>query len=345
MRDKIYRILQKHLHRFGIYTQYYPSENAIHYHLKSKPIIIQNYELNKISNTIRASKNHAFYNSLLKRFVPLWSAKINEASFVLGGGGGESSLNCFRKVKIENIDYFEKIYFSPHDDLKRINWFDQNAYQIICKYGIVAPKLYQKYEGEAFVIVYSKFLDLNKLDDSEMEENFISLAKKLYHASLDEGFIKLDSNIPHCITDFRNHFEYKNKIVEADHRLSSYGISAQRVEKEVISSKLVLTHGDIQEKNAFKGFVLIDWDTFGLYPIGFDLAFLCSRLLASEKMKDVSSDWLVKNFRNDITSENWEDFERNFNYFLYIFLSRHFKQDYYKQLEIRLIEKLKQYDS
>src|SRR5690554_6717645 len=98
MRNKIYKILQKFLHRFGIYTQYYPSDRAIHYHLKSKPIIIQNYELNKVCKTIKASKDHKFYNSLLKRFVPIWNVEIKEATFLLGGGGGESSLNCFRKI-------------------------------------------------------------------------------------------------------------------------------------------------------------------------------------------------------------------------------------------------------
>ena len=160
MRNKTYKILQKYLHRVGIYTQYYPSDKAIHYHLKSKPIIIQNYELNKVCKTIKASKNHKFYNSLLKRFVPLWSVEISEASFHLGGGGGESSLNCFRRVKINDSIYFEKVYFKDNEDLKKVKWFHQNVAQFLNSYGVVVPPLCFMDEGKAFVIVYFEYLNL-----------------------------------------------------------------------------------------------------------------------------------------------------------------------------------------
>lgn len=345
MRNRLYRILQKNLYRFGIYTQYYPSDKAIHYHLKSKSIIIQNYELNKVCSSLRSAKDHLAYNSLLKKFVPLWNAEIKETTFVLGAGGGESSLNFFRKVKINDTYYFEKVYYSLHDDLKRIKWFSQNAYNIIDRFGVVAPRLHRMYEGEAFVIVYFEFLNLEKLDNLEIEVSFINLSKKLYKASLDEAFIGLKNNVPDYIKDFRNHFEYKNKIAQAEQRLLSHRISIKRMEDEIFHSKIILTHGDIQDKNGFKDCILIDWDTFGLYPIGFDLAFSCFHLLLTKRVKSISPDWLNKNFKMDINTEDWDDLKRNYNYFLFVFLATYFKKDDYKEIELSLLENLRPYGS
>lgn len=339
MRYKIYKTLQKHLHRFGIYTQYYQSERAIHYHLKSKPIIIQNYELNKVCQSIKASKNHQFYNALLKRFVPLWDVEIKQASFHLGGGGGVGSLNCYRRVNMNDSIYFEKVYFKEHKDLQRIKWFKQYVAQHLISYKMVVPELHCMYEGEAFVIIYFDFLNLKKLENSEMEFNFISLAKQLYQASLKFEMPK--SDIPKIILDFKTHFEYKNKIEQAEFRLSNHGISIQEMETNIICSKLILTHGDIQEKNCFQNHMVIDWDTFGLYPIGFDVAFLIFRLIETGKIKNIPSDWLETNFKKDIELVHWNDFERCFNYFLYIFLSTYFKNGHYADLEEKLIEELR----
>lgn len=342
MRNRIYKILQKFLHKFGIYTQFYPSAKAIHYHLKSKPIIIQNYELNKVCKTIRSANDLEFYSRLLKSFVPEWTVEIIEPSFVLGGGGGDSSLDCFRKVKIGDSYYFEKVYYSQHDDLKRIIWFHEKVSDLLNNYGIVAPKFHNLCEGEAFVIVYHQFLNLKKFNSSAIESNFITLAKKIYRASADERFIQMKNNAPDYITNFRAHFEYRNKISQAKHRLTSHNISTEIIENDISSSKHVLTHGDIQEKNAFQGLMLIDWDTFGLYPMGFDVAFTCYHLLISEKIQNLSSTWLGDNFKNDINPEDWRDFKKNFSYFLFVFLASHFRKDLYKELELGLVENIRE---
>lgn len=97
------------------------SDRAIHYHLKSKPIIIQNYELNKVCQSIKASKNHQFYNSLLKRFVPLWNIEIKQGLFHLGGGGGIGSLNCFRRVNIHGSICFERFTLKNTWIFKELN--------------------------------------------------------------------------------------------------------------------------------------------------------------------------------------------------------------------------------
>lgn len=337
MRYIVYKTLQKFFHQFGIYTQYYPSDRAIHYHLKSKPIIIQNYELNKVCQTIKASRNHRFYSALLKRFVPLWNIEIKEAWFLLGGGGGQASLNCFRRVIINNTIHFEKVYFREHEGLERIKWFNQHVAQLLNnKVGV--PQLHFMYEGKAFVIVYFEYLNLKKIENSELELNFISLAKRLYQASLEFEIPK--TGIPAYITNFKTHFEYRNKIEQAELSLSNHGFLIHKIEKEIFSSKLILTHGDIQEKNAFKNHILIDWDTFGLYPIGFEVAFSIFRLLETAKIKTIPSDWLDKNFKKNVEPKHWRDFVRNFNYFLYIFLAIHFKNEQYLDLEKRLIDGL-----
>ncbi|QAA81359.1 hypothetical protein EI546_06290 [Aequorivita sp. H23M31] len=341
MKSKFYKILQKHLHKFGIYIQYYPSDKAIHYHLKSKPVNIQNYELNKLSKTIRSAGNHSFYNSLLKRFVPSWDVALENASFVVGGGGGESSLNAFRKVKIGGTFFFEKIYFSEHEDLKRIRWFYQHASALLTESGLVVPKVRAMYEGDAFVIVYFNFLDLKSLEDFEMQSAFFKVSELMYRASMDTVFTAKGNELPEYLTNFKNHFEYKNKISRGKLRLGDIRISQVQIEKNVSSSKLIFTHGDIQEKNVFKNQINIDWDTFGLYPIGFDFAFSCYQLLKDEKISPKSVDGIIEDCKMGIDKNYWIEFERNFVYFLFIFLGNYFKKEDYKELELGLIQKMR----
>ena len=344
MKKKFYKILQKQLQKFGVYTQYYASDRAIHYHLKSKPIVIQNYELNKVSKSIQVANNHSFYQSLLRKFVPDWDIKIEAAQFIFGAGMGASSLDCYRRVNINGNSYFEKVYFSEHDDLKRIKWFHLNAYNSISRFGITAPALHNLFEGKAFVITYFQFLDLLPLVHSEVEENFISISKKLYLASLEEHSIKDGNDIPEYVKSFQSHFEYKNKLAEAKHKLTGHGVDFQEFEKAVKASKLIFTHGDIQEKNAFKNSMIIDFDTFGIYPIGFDVAFCCFRLLITDKIQNLVPEWLENNFKKDIKVDDWEQFDRNFTFFLFVFLATYFKRESYTYLEERLAEKIKYYN-
>ncbi|AFL81709.1 phosphotransferase family protein [Aequorivita sublithincola DSM 14238] len=343
MKVRFYRILQKQLHRFGIYTIYYPSAKSIHYHLKSKQIIVQNYGLGKLSSSIKASNNHSYYDSLLQKFVPSWKLDISRAFFITESGGGESSLNTFRKVRVDSHWLFEKVYFNSCNDVKRIKWLDKHLSIRLLEFGIKLPELHWTFEGEAFTIAYFDFFDLHNLTSFEVENDLLEIVKRLYQVSEGTTLIKNKYADIEYLNDFINHFEYKNSIKTAENRFLKHGILIKEFEQKAKKSKFIITHGDLHEKNVYKGFVVIDWDNVGLYPIGFEVAFIYYRLLNSGRINNFSPEWLENKFKNTIQVNDWLDFERNFFYFLFIFYSKSYKIDQYQTIEGILIKKLKSY--
>ncbi len=302
--------------------------------------------MGRLCSSIKASDNHEFYNSLLQKFVPSWKLDILEAVFIPESGGGESSLNSFRKVKIDGNWYFEKVYFNSCDDVKKVIWFNHNLRDRLMEFGINTPKLYSNFAGESFTIVYFDFLDLIRIQNAiELENSLIEIVKKLYQISAGKSFIQTKNLGIEKFKNFRDHLEYKKNIDGASKRILKDDILTEDFETKAGESKLIISHGDLHEKNIYKDFVLIDWDNFGYYPIGFDPAFLSFRLLTSGRVNDYSSGWLENNFKEIIGDKDWADFERNFYYFFFVFTAKYFGNEQFMSTYSHVIEKLKFYNN
>src|SRR5690554_5676665 len=248
------KILIRTLQPFGFYITYYASADRVYESLRQYPNLIQEYELKRIFDTITIAGNHKFYNELISKFIPSWNLSIQESTFI-GFGAGESSLSSFRKVKLSNKNLHEKIYFSSHQDLKRIGWFHKNVSHLVQSYGIALPSVYEIYSGDAITVVYSDYVDLKQLDTISKEENLVRFTLRLYELSLTEEFKSIINNASPSITDFKSHFEYKRNREVAKNLLGEHGISLESLEEQVSKTRYVLTHGDIQETNAFQNHV------------------------------------------------------------------------------------------
>ena len=272
------KILIRVLQPFGFYITYYASANRVYDSLCKLPTIIQEFELKQIFDNVGIIKNHKFYNDLLANFTTNWNLEIQQAKFI-GFGAGDSSLSTFRKVKVGDKNLHEKIYFSSHQDLKRISWFYQNVTHLVKSSGIVLPNIYEINSGDAITALYSEYVELKKLDNISKEKSLLQFSKQLYQLSLTEEFEIINRKSSNVIKDFKGHFEYKRNRPVAIDVLRDNGISLETIEQNIMQSRYVLTHGDIQDTNAFENNVLIDWDSVGIFPAGLDPAFLLFYLM------------------------------------------------------------------
>jgi hypothetical protein len=343
MKSFIKNTVRKILQRAGIYIQYFPTSSHIYDSLKDKPAQIREHELNRIAVALRIAENHKQYEELLKAFVPDWQPEIKKTEFV-GRGIGDSSLNAYRKVSIEDKLYFEKVYFNSHQHLQTVRWFENHIYDMI-KDEITAPLIRKILHGELITIVYYDYFNLIKMREETIEECLIQFSKALYGISCENSAALKRLEPPDSVQGFRNHpaYQCRKKDYAARARLLKRGIDLKTLEKLIDQSPSILTHGDINKKNAFANGILIDWDSFGIFPIGLDPAFIYYCLLINGHRKDNSLTWLKTHYSDVIPKAGWRDFERNFTYFLYVFSLNLFDKGQLKSLEQQLIKALKVY--
>jgi hypothetical protein len=338
------KILIRVLQPFGLYITYYASAGRIYTSLSKQPVMVQEYELNRIFDTIGIAKNHKFYNDLLANFTSNWKLDIQDAKFI-GFGAGASSLSTFRKVKVNKKLLHEKIYFSSHDDVKRISWFYENVFNLVQKSGIALPNVHKIYSGEVLTPIYTEFVELIELDNTKKEDSLFQFSKQLYQLSLTDTFQVISDKAPKHIKDFKNHFEYKKNRSIAKDILNKNGISLEAIELNVIQSRYVLTHGDIQDTNAFQNNLLLDWDSVGVFPAGFDPAFLLFYLILKDEKEEEFNipNWIDLHYKKSIKENEWKSFQISVLYFLFVFLQTRIRKEKLEFLNRELIQQLKKY--
>lgn len=283
---------------------------------------IQNHTLKLLQ--LKAEKE---YNQFLKICIPSWDINIAKSQFLQqkGYGIGVSSLPAFRKIKTKNELWFEKVYFSDHPDLQRNIFFYNHIYPLL-KEKLQIPKLQKLISGEWLSIVYFDFLKLQKIEKTEeLIQEMIAVSLILYQKSKKYQEEISQLSFPAFIQDFTTHFEYQKNKKLAEKELLKYNISFDEIEEEINQSFKVLTHGDIFHTNIFQNKTLIDWDNFGIYPIGFDVAALYYRLLWRNQVDKDFEKWLINNYKNKIDSIHWKVFKRNSFFFLFVFTQKLFK--------------------
>jgi thiamine kinase-like enzyme len=345
MKRFIKNIIIKILQKTGIYVQYFPTSKQIYDFLKGKPLQIRKYELNRIVATQKLADNHKQYEKLLKAFIPDWQIEIKEAQFT-GNGFSPSNLNTYRKVTTGDKLYFEKVYFNDHRSLQAVQWFQKYIYDLI-KDEIKAPSIQKIFRGELLTIVYYDYISIAELGEETEERSLIQFSIILYNISCAYESYLRKLAFPDLIRNFKNNnHTYRRHINKAKTRLQEEDINIKSFQKSLDHSKCILTHSDIHERNGFKKGILIDWDFFGIYPVGFDPAMIYYRRMKHKKVKNYHCvNWLREHYRTAILEEDWRDFERNFIYCLFVFSIKLFNKGLFKSIERQLIEKLKYYSN
>lgn len=337
------RILFKLFFRLGIIPQRIYEPAQLHGSLMSMPVLIQEHELKKRAELVVRADNHRYYELLLKSFVGAWDFKVDRASFIKKGIG-ETNLNTCRKVTIDGKAYFEKVFFNSRPEVETAEWFHRHIYGRL-KYRVATAALEKLIKGDVIAIAYYEFLELSPLQKFEDDRAYIDLTIDLYSISRERPLDIADIDIPLHICDFRFHFQYQRYAAAAEVKLRELGVDFQKLVDMASSSRKILTHGDINLGNAFKDSALVDWDSFGIYPIGLEVAYLCYRMPLREWREKIDVErWLDNNYRAAIDASDWASFERNFFFFLYIFAFPLFQDEDYSTIERQIIEKNRDLD-
>lgn len=339
----IRRIIKKYgyllFNKAGLYVSklYTPEEQ---YHILSrKPYEVVKQELKHLSFFISASNDHFYYNKLLKLYIPNWDLEIEKTKFI-GVGGGSGNLSAFRKVTSQGKNYFEKIYFSESKDLESVLWFDKFIYPRL-QFIFQIPKIKKIYRNDLLTIVYMDFLNLEPIKRQEEEKKLIETSKKLYLIEI-EDLIKEKTNIPQPIFDFTFNYMVQLNGEMVNVTLLQHSIDIDTLIKKIQQSKRVLTHGDFIARNIAQEAVIIDWDSFGFFPIGMDQAYLYYYLYLKENKEPMIKPdlWLKTNFEDFIEPPFWETFKLNFYYFTLVFSWRLFLMEKHVEVQKHLINQI-----
>lgn len=339
MSRSIKKNIRKYLQKAGIHIQRFPTAEQFYESLKYKPAAVKRDKLKRVAVSVCIAENHEYYEKLLKAFVAGWQAEIKKAKFI-GKGYSEGNLNTYRKVTIGNQLYFEKVYFNARPDLQAVQWFQDYIYQLI-KGQIKMPLIQRTYRGELITIVYYNYLELAELEIERTERRLIQFSKELYHISCQNERYLTKLEPPDSIKNIDNRSTYKSQknYYFAEKKIIQQGIGIESVKELTAGSKLVLTHGDISKENSFKNDVLVDWDSFGLFPVGLDPAIIHYHIYLKTNKEVNISHWLEENYKDIVSAKDWSDFVRNFILFSYF----HAVKLQNKQKEQQLIGLLKKY--
>lgn len=315
-------------HYLGFIIERVPDENKLFFELNNTHEAIQKHVLKRLTDNIRIANNHRLYNRLLKRYVPKWDSNPTTARF-MGNGVGEYSFNTFRKVYFKDKCYFEKVYFNNTYDLSRIEWFYKHINPLL-KDSINVAKLYRIIKGDLITIVYFEFAELIPLSRATLNSVSFDISKTLIEISGANYVKEIRETAPSYLKDYKLHAYYKGNITLATKmikELSNNRLTPRLIEQVINLQPLVLTHGDIQETNLFANNYLIDWDSFGFFPLGLETAYiLCKNEFFSHKREEslTSQDLqkiLVENYKTVINKDQWVSFELSCFYFYFIFIA------------------------
>jgi len=309
-------------HYLGFIVERIPDEVTLFSELNTVDKVVQKYVLKKLVRNIRIANNHKRYNNLLKKYVPTWHHNFKHAKFI-GNGFGENSFNTFRKVNYENKYFFEKIYFNDAHDLLKVEWFYSHVYPVLNN-SIKTARLHKIIKGELISIVYFEFRDLKPLTEYASYSASFRVSQELFELSRTDYIQELCRDAPKIIKDYKLHPHYKKNIKTASialEELSNNRLTAVLIEQAVDLQPLKLSHGDVQS-NVFADHYLIDWDSFGFYPIGFESAFILYKYRRLDNLcfHDLQR-VLIENYKAIIDKDQWSAFELTCFYFYFVFIS------------------------
>lgn len=325
----------------GFYIERMTSASLVYDKLTKDGLVLKENELRKTVNFLRRTNDLMMYDQILRKFIPQLDLHFSKNAFT-GSGRGATTLNVYRKVTSDDNVLFEKVYFNSSLDIERVIWFYEAIYSSI-KDHINVPPLYKVFRGELISVFYFNYVDLALLSAKDVDSTIYSFSKELYKLSFTKVIKSRIESAPSFLKDYKAHFEYKRKIKIAEQKIDELlgdNFPLIDIEKLINDSPLVLTHGDIHPGNVFKNNYLIDWDPFGLYPIGLEVAYILLFLhKGALSYKDLIQ-LLEKEYRSTLAAEHWDDFELNCLYFYFVFTIQHVKEGVLCETQRNILAKL-----
>lgn len=311
----------KFLQRKGIYLVNYPSPKRFLKEIGNKNPIAYKESLKTMSNHLSNTQDHKYYDLLLSQFIPNWSINYSNVCFIGSDGGGNESLNSYRKIVVNKELLFEKVYFNDERGVKVTEWVNEYIAPIIT---IDIPKIKKVIKGDFLSAFYFEFKILIRIKNESQLLQFLDELLRL-----NNDFFKKNTflDLPDFMFNYKPQRYLKHlKILRSFE--NELGIDLNALIEKVENSTLVFSHTDIKPQNSFNNNILIDWDQFSMQPIGYDMAYVYYHIIQMQDIKEAyHNKWLEQNFRKKIKKELWDELEFNFLFFLIVFSFKSKKWD------------------
>jgi len=252
------------------------------------------------------TRNNLIYEYMLKKYDHKFETfDDHRVKFVLSGHGA-GSLNIYRIIKVKSHlnTYFEKPYIKTSNEYQKIIFFYNNIYpDFIKQTHFVVPKLELVKQGNRLNFVYYRFLNLEKINKRKRFElllHYYCQYSSLFYPNYDNLF---RNNELFLFTQETRYVNLRNgcvRYLKKKYPLMNIEEFIQNIEQKLINTQHIFQHGDLHYGNVFKN-CIIDWDTSGFYPMGYDLGFIIASEIAKLNISDTNiNDFILTHSKNII---------------------------------------------
>lgn len=310
--------------------QFFPSGKHLGKHLLKMEEKEAYEEFKRLSAFISDANNIKYYDAVLTTLYPTRTQIPETSRFVIKG----NRANRNRHITLSDQDFFEKNYSHTGHQLETIIAFEQHLYSLVSS-NFNLPSLLQVFEGEFSSLLYFDYFELDAFEAENRDEVLVQMAHNLYNFSLEKSKELEALDLPPILLDYEKLF-YSHNIEKANLALDNEGLNSKKLSRNLKESKRILSHGDLHIENVFRDNTLIDLDNFGYYPIGMDAAFIYMFYFEERKSHSSLLKWVKEHFSNVILPNEWTVFEKNFMYYIFLFLQMRTDISSYPDLEKQL---------
>jgi len=258
-------------------------------------------ELKLLGYVFSCYEQHEAYEHLLEAFdsvKPVSAEQETEKASFIGSGSGDSTLNCYRALKVTgqaDVDawQFEKVYRRrDNDDLERVKALNAFFGPSLSSGELFMPRIMEIREGSELAIIYSRLTPGTRISKSRAVVAGGAAVRMLMDLSVQT--VPPDSVLRRPHPQFINaHTITRDWIAgTAPQHLSEFDAITDWVEQ---NCPRFLAHGDLHRKNILASGAMLDWDSCGIYPIGYDPGLILARGFGGRTVDDLESD-LISHF-------------------------------------------------
>lgn len=234
-------------------------------------------ELHRVSRLFPLLEDHRAYETTLLRSDPGLDLPVLQEARFIGRGNGEGSLNCYRRAKLGGRPVFEKVYLRDSDAWAKLTWFH---FQMLPRLGdrIRTPRIVEIAEGDRIAVAYFTFEAGTR---AVLPEQLLAAGLTLQGIRAE---IPSDPPLIEAVTDFRREVMYRAGVKSLQRLLARAGTDTglqRSCEARILQDDIprCLAHGDLIPENLLADGRLLDFDKCGVYPAGYDAAYLMSKAM------------------------------------------------------------------
>ena len=238
-------------------------------------------------------------------------------SSFLATGWGPDALHCFRSVSNGTTTAFEKVYKRKSPSIWRVQRFYTDIAPVLQKKGMQLPALYSMECGHVVMAAYIELLPFQDqgYSDHELIDSAVAITTQLAHVTLSGG----QRDLADRFRKNRSYISSRRKAFRSiPGSIIGRAIALAEFEKKVQHLPIVFGHGDLAPVNFDSRGTVIDWDDCGYYPVGYDLAFALSRIVAPTSVIEIE-ELVASKVKKPTAADTWNQYLFSFLYFFLVF--------------------------